>query len=54
MATTGEIFWKKKKKNHFQDFRIWMKDLRQNSVEADIAAWQYVNEIVRIFWSGVI
>ena len=42
MVTTGE------------DFRIRMEDMRQNSVEADIAAWQYVNEIVCVFWSGVI
>ena len=35
MVTTGEIFGKK---NHFQDFRIRFKDMKQKSVEADIAA----------------
>ena len=36
MMTTGEIF-EKKKKNQFHNFRI---DMRQNSVEVDIAAWK--------------
>ena len=35
MVTTGEIF---EKKNFFQDFRIKIEDMRQNSVEADIGA----------------
>ena len=37
MLSTGEIFGEK---IHFQNFRLRIQDTRQNSVEADIAAWK--------------